>query len=82
MRSISIEEITGDMTFKPAKAYSKVNVEAGKNHRIVRDEKANHIGIAYKNGESKIEWESYPARMVYFFWKQYETVQVVRSRQF
>ncbi len=81
MRSISIEQITGEMTFQSARPYSEINVNARKNHKIVTDEKSNHVGIAYPNGETEEKWDCYETNMSYFFWKQYDTVQAVRCRQ-
>lgn len=80
MRSISIEQITDEMTFQSAKPFTEISVRARTNHKIVTDERANHVGIVYPKGESEEKWDCYGEDTGYFFWKQYNTVQAIRCR--
>lgn len=81
MKTISIEDITEEMIFQPAKAFTEIIVQHGKNHRVVRDSNQSHVGIAYPKNEKEGDWDNYRDSISYLFWKQYEIVQVIRSKQ-
>jgi len=80
MNVISIDDVTSDMEFVDAKPYSTINVRAGKTHMIVRDSEKNDVGIVYP-GKSK-EGMMYGFAVDYFFWKEYNTTRVIKSRSF